>query len=478
MKDKHIWHAIDLILKCSWILPTNFRNKLKSHIEDYHYWLTREVESDEVDSISLLTPDADWRLKGVGMLYELSPSEVEIIQRWYRNNKFTSNNHEKNIDATNYGFGSLTLGNFVSRDKNTYQIFDIPVKFSSELIKRASVSVFSFEKGHFYLFSYTSFCDIATESLKNVDCKHLTRKVHLLEKNIFSHKFGAFSFSNISCQSKELITKKLDDLSDDVSLFNRSIQEELGLDAGISRVHISTMDIHSEDHFFKRDYNGVSHPNAVVWQKFHGAEELSDREEELLFMPRHEIKAPFDTVYIRTARSNPKNYSWDFKTRLLALDDSHHILSLIFNSEKKLEKLFDKISVTISKQDKIKKQKLYDDFYSHQIELKSIKQFIKSTKPFVMDALNSSDGEKYKSYIEGRYSNIEQLVEENEQYIIDSKERTNELIQIENLRYHKKYSHWVMILVLVQIALAIASIDWSSKSHLINRFIEAIQFTT
>ncbi|TNZ98688.1 hypothetical protein, partial [Vibrio parahaemolyticus] len=86
------------------------------------------------------------------------------------------------------------------------------------------------------------------------------------------------------------------------------------------------------------------------------------------------------------------------------------------------------------------------------------------------------EGNQYKNQFQKLLNKIEERTKNFELEIILEKNITNEIIQAENLQYHKKYSKYVFVLIIVQIIIGVLTVNWAESWNSIKEQFNALIF--
>lgn len=179
----------------------------------------------------------------------------------------------------------------------------------------------------------------------------------------------------------------------------------------------------------------------------------------MLSKDKNEFKGHYN--FIETENEFEEYYTF-MKTGLAAID-SHILFAFIYDCDKQYKEIVEYVN-PILLQNKNKAE------YNHNILRQSLSKIehLEENMLAINECVNNFNcKEKYvdkiKLLIEYRYKTVSNLKET----ILKRKHYSKDELEICNLKFHRRYSYLVGILIVVQIILGVLSIDWNKKPNIL-----------
>ena len=170
-----------------------------------------------------------------------------------------------------------------------------------------------------------------------------------------------------------------------------------------------------------------------------------------------------DALFIKSKRSDSFDQFNDFSKKGLTIYDSHLFLSMFIDISKQYKKSSNYVNASLLKNNN-KPENNYDTLSSAGLMIEGLKENIHAISSSIRDSCKDA----YAEYAKEIASHQLELVKNLKEAIDKKRTVTNDEIQVQNLRFHRRYAYLVGFLVIIQILLAILTIDWGKTLNGIN----------
>ncbi|ENQ8054239.1 hypothetical protein ACEQ2M_001634 [Vibrio parahaemolyticus] len=413
----------------------------------------------ELTTIGLFDSRLKWEAKGVHFLVRLKAQDVNQVAKWH------TQHHSNRIGKLllkpmSVGATWGVLGNFLPKNiKARYQVWDnaSTLKIEQKYFENCSVNWYSWSKGVFFLSMYLN-CDrvCATELLKDVDVKDLQANIFINSLNPFSKKKPNISGDSVYIKAVSRLEENLAKIELSAIQYINSVLMELGVKKLSNYNSVSTFDffLDEEKGYERKLVNITEKDNENLTILDEGlckrSFAVSDDLDEALFL---NPIGSFTGMYINISQKD-EDVSTLYKYRTQHLSNSHNAYSLILflrSEYSKIHKSYERR--LINSRNSISKK--YNILYEISLMLHDLNKTLSSIKMHQRKTVGRTYTQKIKEDIQ----KIETLINDFSNEIEQEKKITNELIQAENLSYHKYYSKVVFILIIIQILIGVMSIN-------------------
>ncbi|HCE3560297.1 TPA: hypothetical protein NG644_000671 [Vibrio parahaemolyticus] len=442
----------EFVLKYPYIFPKKIQELGR------FYDLSRN-DDDELISISLFDPQLKWTAKGIHCLVQLDSQATKKLSNWLtKNEKFS----ERGVSLTkqrSLGASWVHLGVFTPKTNGEmFLMKQIKLNIESDYFEGCAVNFLSFCKGKIYLSMYLVCNEFTTTLLKDVDVRGMKSRDIPLTINPLNKKFGSFACNSNRGKAYEKLERNLASLRKFANNYIDNVLRELDLKK-LSQYNTTI----SFDFFLDeaRDYySSVSKSNnefIFLVDSFsqRNSFSLSNNKGEVMFCHLPALNLNFDNIYIRRDEGdNNEDTIRGYRDSPQHATESHNIYSFIFLFTKKYIETHKRYESILPKKKSL--SNLYKNLYEVSLRLHELKRSIESFK-------QSARIEEYLSYRASLAEHLSKIIydiDDFEKEIEQEKRITNELIQAENLTYHKHYSKIVFFLIIIQIVIGGLTVNW------------------
>ncbi|WAG28178.1 hypothetical protein EEA47_17625 [Vibrio alginolyticus] len=444
--------------------PRLFNQRIRWASESYFEFEKNPNKSKELVTYSLLDANLKWKAKGVHFLIQLNAKDINKIKKWQKKrNRYTSQENRIEIKPSSEFEYWANFGVFVPKGEVRFSYIDkVEINFSSKLFHDCSVYFYSMSRGVIFLSLYLRCKDHVTALLKDIDVSDIKEKQIPLCFNPFSKHFGLKTYERPEGQSIKRLKLNLDQVHDESICFLKNVVRELGIKSKALDNAVSCMDfwLDAEENYLNlyckepdsnysfsfKSRNTVllkemPSENEVVWGELHNG-----------------FKSPFHSFYVKSLLKEKENLNFSYITKHCNLNDSHHILSFINYLHAYYKTIDSKHSKIMER--KLSSNKKYKSLYKLSYEISECKKTITSINKNCDEIYLFRGVDDYLPVLKDELKRVSILLDKLDSDINHEKLMTNELIQSENLEYHKKYSKYVFALIIVQIVIGILTVNW------------------
>jgi len=302
--------------------------------------------------------------------------------------------------------------------------------------------------------------DSATNMVCDVDVREVRRYYTFSSVNPFSQQFRAIQHHDKLNLVEELVNENINKVCCDVvgvatkvlSLWGvKKAESELSLIADIYRDTDDPYFIEVED-----EKGGESNHVHVCRRNFGFFDEKLSGDISEHFLSRHVVeKNNLDALFIKSKSLEAFNQFDNFSKNGLALYDSHIFISMFIDMAKQQAEISGYVnSVLLKNSNKIEKN--YDILFESKNKLGLLRENILAIQKNIPHGCIESYSDSAKRMAIYRLKLVDELKDSIDRRLSS----LNSEIQVQNLRFNRKYSLLVGLLIIVQIALAFLTIDW------------------
>ncbi len=462
IKAKYTEIVLLLARALPWVFPKWLQFMAKGYsrkeIDSIQHLYEKE---DLIESASLL--DGNFKWKAVSVVVKIDHDELDLIRRWLKSNASPGDYNPERDDAgfknrydSGGGYRNLGWIHFHKEDRLTSLI---RMEEETKFCDSCYVSLSKYSYGINYLSLYFFLKDSATEMVCDVDVSETKRYYAFASANPFSQQFRAIQHHDKLNLVEELINQNINNVCRDVvcmatkvlSLWRiKKSEPELSLIADIYRdtndpYFIETKEVKDEEnnhvHVCRRDFG------------FFDEKLSSDASEN--FLSRHVVeKNNLDALFIKSKALDSFDQFDNFARNGLALYDSHIFISMFIDVAKQQAKISEYANSALLKNSN-KVEKNYDILFESTNKLESLRENILAIQQDIPRSCRESYSDSAMKIAKYRLKLVDKL-----KVSIDRRlSGLNSEMQVQNLRFNRRYSLLVGLLIVIQILLAALTID-------------------
>lgn len=477
LKAKYTEIVLFLARVLPWAFPKWLRFIAKGYsrkeLESIQYLYEKE---DQIKTASLL--DGEFKWKAISVVVNIDHEELDLIRRWLKSNASPGDYNPERDDSSfrnrydsSGGYRNLGWIHFHKKDRRRSLVrIEIETKFCDSCY--ASVSMFSY--GINYLSLYFFLNETATKMVCEVDVSEIKRYYTFSSINPLSPQFKAIQHHDKLNIIEELINKNINSICSDVFAATTKVLSLWGIKKTKSKLGLIA-DIYrdTDEPYFIEDgeINKEEKSHIYICRKNYGFfdEKLSSESADN-FLSRHVVeKNNLDALFIKSKRMESFSQFDNFAKNGLALYDSHIFISMFIDVAKQ-HKAISEFANTALLKNSNKIEKNYDILFESANKLDSLKENILAIKQAIHNSCIASYQDKAKEIAKFRLKLVDELKESIDRRLIGL---TSEM-QVENLRFNRWYSLLVGLLIVIQIALAVLTIDWGKLSDRLSSTLREI----
>lgn len=474
IKAKYTEIVLLLARLIPWVFPKWLRFLAKGYsrkeLESIQHIYEKE---DRIKSASLFDGSFTW--KAISVVVRVDHDDLDSIRRWMKSNASPGDYNPERDDAVftnryDHGGGYRNLGwiHFHREDRLTSLI---RMEEETEFCDSCYVSLSKYSYGINYLSLYFFLKESATKMVSNVDVSEIERFYSFASANPLSQQFRAIQHHGKQSLIEELINENINKVCRDVISMAQKVlclwrvakdRSKLTLIADIYRDT-------NKPYFIEVD-EGEDDSHVHICRRSLGFfdEKISSDDSEH-FLSRYVVeKNDLDALFIKSKSLEEFGRFDNFAQNGLALYNSHIFISMFIDVAKQQVVISEYANSALLKNSN-KVEKNYDILFESANKLESLRENILAVQKDIPHGCSESYSDSAKRIAKYRLKLADKL-----KVSIDRRlSGLNAEMQVQNLRFNRGYSLLVGVLIIVQILLAVLTIDWSGLEERFNcSFIE------
>lgn len=468
IKAKYTEAVLSLARKLPWIFPKWLQFFAERYSDKELDSIKRIYEKEDLIEFGSLL-DGNFRWKAVSVVVKIDHDELDLIRRWLnsnaspatynpeRDNAFFNNNYDSDG-------GSRDLGWIHFHKENRLNSL-IRMEDDTKFCDSCYITFSKYSYGINYLSLYFFLKDSATEMVCDVDVREVKRYYAFESANPFSRSFRVIRHYDKINLVNELINKNIDYVCSDVICMSNKIlnlwrikksDSELSLIADIYRdtndpYFIEPKEVKGDKsnyvHFCRKDFN------------FFDEKISKDTSEN--FLSNYVVeKNKLDALFIKSKAMDSFEVFDNFAKNGLTFYDSHIFISMFIDVAKQQTRISEYANSALLKNSN-KIEENYDILFESKNKLELLRENILAIQNSISHACSSSYVDSAMSIAKYRISLVDKLKESIDRRLSG----LNSEMQVQNLRFNRRYSWLVGILVVIQILLAALTIEWDKFGY-------------
>lgn len=446
-----------------WIFPRWLSSTAESYSRESLGALNKFYERDDrIKTASLLCGDFHW--KAIGVVVAIDHHDLDLIRRWLKSNAHPFNynaSRDDEIFKTRYEGGSLyrNLG-WIKFDRKQGMDTLLAMEMATSFCKSCYATISMFSYGVNYLSLYFMLDDAATNKVCDVDVSNIARYYSLCSVNPFSKQFKAVQHSDKRGLIEKTLNHNINLVCSEVCAAAIAVLNLWGIDKSRQDLQLVGDFYRDTDQAYfssSLDEGASNETHEYICKKnFDILDEKITSDTAVNFFTRTLVEGnELDAVFIKSKKQSSFEVFDNFLTQGLALYDSHLFIATFFDVAKRHSEIAGFADTALLK-NKNKVEVNYDILFKAANKLDLLKENIAAIAHAIPRGCTREYAEKARAIADYRLSRANQLKD-----AIDRRLTVlNSEMQVENLRFNRRYSWLVGLLILVQIGLAALTIDW------------------
>jgi hypothetical protein len=381
-----------------------------------------------------------------------------------------TNSHFNRLDGindTSFIFGSSwhNLGTVKINKEHNFDDMN-SLYLETNHVNYVSITLDKFGAGLFMLTYDVTLNDSATEAVKKVVIDDPEFDIELFSYNIYSKKNRSFKCLSRSVSASEKLSAQINAVFRDVTLVWASLNKLIGISIEPSSCSsFAQICVLNEEPYFTSRSSEIDKTEMYEIKKTHPRNWVfSDERNSLLF--RHQMdRFPFDGAYFYN--KNPKHLE-DGYPELWPPELSQSLIrdfSFIGIVSSEITALTRSIGrINYDKKGKVLSKKI-NDYFTLSYRAERLFGFLKSFRNASRPTNSKVFNEEVDRLLKYQFKRLDEL----KATISVLYKLSESKLQMDNLKYNKRYSLIVFFFVVVQVVLAVVAIDWSkSKTWFLN----------
>jgi hypothetical protein len=444
-------------------LPAIFPRWLVSHAEHLNLRLDddkSEYHKRDAAYIKASLLDKPFHIKAVSIVLKINQQELTLIHEWLRLKGNPGNyypQYDKDTFQARFTQGDIprTLGWVSINSENHYHNL-ANIKVNDAHCSSCYSSIQKFANGLCYLSLYFMVKEDRQSLFSNLDVNNIKQSYSLSSLNPFSKQFRVLQHFDRKRNIKTALKNNINQLNKNVICYSNKV---LGL-WGIKKESddfTSVLDIVVDDnapYFEKADnQNRPEIDSVILYDRFsyYMDDQFSDNEAEHYCHSDIEAKElSLDAIFIKSEAQNSLDEHQSFTRTGKAIYDSHLYFSALLSCYKEYNKSAHFINDSLLNSNTLP-EKHYGRLFHSLLELRQLKLDIQALNK----GIKSSCRDKYQRSAKYIAENISNLIDELYESVEKQIEFARDSVQAKNLKFHRRYSYIIAVLVITQIWIAI-----------------------
>ncbi|MGI8489950.1 hypothetical protein QWJ20_15640 [Pectobacterium sp. S5] len=456
-KDKYTQVILDLAYKIPFVFPKIIGCYAKEYNSKSDYITNKKQEDNHIKLASLFESPFYWQ--GISFSVFLSSEELLYLRRWQnKHSVFMSSSNGSHIVSKSFDQdnGWANVG-FIRINQDTIMDDLFSVYTPNDFFSSINITLTKYSTGLSFLTFYISCNSQVTDLVSSISVPKMNYFVEFESFNVFSRKCHSISMMDYWHHADSIIRRNIINVKSSANELIKHLFNEIGIKKKESDMYC-VLDMYADqvspyfdDSVFSENHQDEHHVLFPKRNKFINSQ-LSDNSEDVFIENRYLNVSGVDYIYMKVAQrvnnagviSNLNGYLSIIP--VLLMSKKIDLISGYLNSAKLHNR---KQSV----------EKVYESLYDISYQLHMILAWFKSSRRFFLFNMPESFRKNISNIISYQMSRVENLKEvSGEIYTL-----SNNRIQVSNIKYNKRYSAMVFVLVIIQIILAAMTIDWNKS---------------
>lgn len=469
IKAKYTEIVLLLARSIPWVFPKWLRFIAKSYSRKEQESIQHLYEKeDRIKSASLFDGSFTW--KAISVVVKVDHYDLGSIRRWLKSNASPGDYNPERDDSVfenKYGHrgGFRNLG-WIHFHRESRLTSLLRMEEETEFCDSCYVSLSKYSYGINYLSLYFFLKESATGMVSCVDVSEVKRYYTFASANPFSQQFRVIQHHDKRNLVEDLINENINKVCSDVVSMAKKVLRLWRITKDESKLTLIA-DIYrdtNEPYFAEIDEcDDDSHVH--VWRRSckYLDEKISNDNSEH-FLSRYVVeKNDLDALFIKSKSLEEFDQFDNFARNGLALYNSHIFISMFIDIARQQVEISEYANSALLKNSK-KVETNYDILFESTNKLESLRENILAIQEDIPHGCSEPYSDSAKIISKRRLMLVDKL-----RASIDRRvSGLNSEMQVQNLRFNRKYSLLVGVLIIVQILLAALTIDWGTLVERIN----------
>lgn len=452
-----------------WVFPKWLRFIAKSYSQKEQESIQHLYEKeDRIKSASLFDGSFTW--KAISVVVKVDPDDLDSIRRWLKSNASPGDYNPERDDSVfeskyDRGGGYRNLGWIHFHRENRLTSL-LRMEEETEFCDSCYVSLSKYSYGINYLSLYFFLKESATGMVSSVDVSEVKRYYAFASANPFSQQFRAIQHHDKRNLVEDLINENINKVCRDVVSMAKKVLRLWRITKDESKLTLIA-DIYrdtNEPYFVEVDEcEDDSHVHVCRRSLGFFDEKISSDDSEH-FLNRYVVeKNDLDALFIKSKSLEEFDQFDNFARNGLALYDSHIFISMFIDVARQQVEISEYANSALLKNSN-KVETNYDILFESANKLESLRENILAIQKEIPHGCSESYSDSAKRIAKYRLKLADKL-----KASIDRRlSGLNSEMQVQNLRFNRRYSLLVGVLIVVQILLAALTIDWDNLEDRFN----------
>lgn len=454
--------------------PMWLRESSKDYSRDGSSISNYRRKEDDIKFGCFLEGDFIW--KAIAITIQINHSDLERIHEWMRKEASPSDynpQRDSDIFTTNYnqGGGYRSLGWLdINKEKSITSLASI--QHEGDSCSSCYITLDKLSRGFSYITIYFMLSDEANQKVFNVNAESIVRYKCFQSLNPLSKRFKIIEHHDRYNGINRLIQGNFNKVVSDCKSISLSILKKWDIKKTNDDL-IAIADFYrnnSSPYFYKRN---AKLEKEKEQQKTHQALidrfksfydiNISDDDCENYCEMRFDDNLDVYAFYILSKLESEFEQHHDFSKIGLTTSDSHVFLALIHDCHRQFKNI-SKYANPALLENKNKAENNHNILYQALLKIDRLEENIQS----ISEHVAFSCEKKYQASVNSYLKNLKKIVLQFKESIIQRKQHSRDSLELRNLYFHRRYSYFVGILVVIQIVLAALTIDRKETINVTN----------
>ncbi|AVF75483.1 TPA: hypothetical protein GRI80_19295 [Vibrio parahaemolyticus] len=469
IKAKYTEIVLLLARYIPWVFPKWLRFMAKSYSRKEQESIRHLYEKeDRIKSASLF--DGSFKWKAISVVVKVEHDDLDSIRRWLKSNASPGDYNPERDDSVfenkyDHGGGFRNLG-WIHFHRETRLTSLLRMEVETEFCDSCYVSLSKYSYGINYLSLYFFLKESATGMVSNVDVSEVSRYDAFASVNPFSQQFRVIQHHNKRNLVEDLINENINKVCSDVVSMAKKVLRLWRITKDESKLTLIA-DIYrdtNEPYFVEVDECEDDRHVHVCPRSFKFLDEKISSDSSEHFITSNIVeKNDLDAVFIKSKNIEEFDQFDNFARNGLTLYDSHIFISMFIDVARQHVEISEYANSALLKNSN-KVETNYDILFESTNRLESLRENILAIQKEIPHGCREPYSDSAKRIAKYRLKLADKLKASIDRRVYG----LNSEMQVQNLRFNRAYSLLVGVLIIVQILLAVLTIDWGNLDERFN----------
>lgn len=455
-KGKYTQIVLDIAYKIPFAFPKAVGHYAKEYHSNSEYIVSKKQETNEIKKVSLFDSPFYWR--GLSFSVFLSGEELWNLRRWQdKRSVIMSESNGEHIISESFDRdnGWVNVG-LIRVNQETILDDLFSVHTSNDYFSGVYITLTKYSTGLSFLTFYIGCTQQITDMVSNVNVPEMNFFVEFDTFNVYSRKCQSISLKDCMHHADSIIKNNMKKVKSSAKELIQYLFNEIGIRKDENEVYC-VFDMYADQTSPYFDGGVSSDGHHIVFPKSQRLINtmLSDSLDDVFIKNRYVNVSGLDYIYMKVGA----NISHIEIGKYMSNSGTHLSIVPVLLMSKRIDLISGYLNSAKLHDRKQSIEKIHENLYDVSYQLHLMLAWFKTSRDYIVMSAPLNFRRNVNVAISEQISRIEGLREVSEGIYSLSDNR----IQIRNIKYNKRYSGMVFVLVIIQIVLASMTIDWGKN---------------